>query len=549
MKTTITPLFLLCCSLGYAQNKNAFGDTHSPFTKQDSLFGSNSQYRNFWKVNKYDIEAEPQFEKKSVKGSNRISFKITRDISDPTFQIDIQQPMKVFNIMSDFEIVSQKREDNFLFIQAKGDFKKGDEYFINLNFEGYPKIARHAPWDGGWIFTSDKSGNPWITTATENIGTSVWLPTKDYWGDEPDQGMTFTLISPQKLMGISNGRLISHKIENNKNISIWEVKNPINNYSITPYIGDYIHFTDSFKGEKGILSLDYYVIKENLAKAKKQFSQVQSMLKAFEHWFGPYPFYEDGYKIVESPHLGMEHQSAIAYGNQYENGYLGQDISHTGIGLKFDFILIHESGHEWFANNITAQDTADMWIHESFTTYAETLYVEYLWGKENANQYIIGQRLNIKNDSPIIPAYGLRAYGSEDMYSKGANMLHTIRQVINDDEKFRQLLRGLNKKFYHKTVTGNEIQEYINQQSGIDFSSVFKQYLCTTQIPKLEYKQQDKKISFRWANTVENFKLPLHIKDSKIIINPSHQWTTIKLKDKSPIEWDPNYYVEYIKVE
>ncbi|MCL1676225.1 M1 family metallopeptidase [Elizabethkingia meningoseptica] len=549
MKKIIISAFLLSGIIGYGQNKDAFGKTEHTFSKQDSLFGSNTKYRDFWDVKKYDIEAEPNFAQKSVKGNNRISFTITRDVKNPTFQIDIQQPMKTSNVMSDFEISSQKREGNFLFIQAAGSFKKGDEHFISLDFEGNPVIAIRAPWDGGWVFTKDATGKPWMTTATEDIGTSVWLPIKDYWGDEPDNGVTFTLTSPKDLVGVSNGRLVDQRTENGKNVSVWEVKNPINDYSITPYVGNYVHFGDTFDGEKGKLSLDYYVIKENLDKAKKQFEQVKPMLKAFEYWFGPYPFYEDGYKLVETPHLGMEHQSAVAYGNKYQNGYLGRDLSGTGVGKKFDFIIIHESGHEWFANNITAQDTADMWIHESFTCYSETLYADYVFGKEDGNTYLIGQRHNIQNDVPIIPAFGVRAHGSGDMYYKGASMLHTIRQVINDDEKFRQILRGLGKEFYHQTVTGKQIQDYINQKSGIDFSSVFTQYLTTVTIPKLEYKQDGKKLSFRWANTVKGFNLPLRLKNSKTVITPSDEWKTIKLKDKAPVEWDANYYIEYTKAD
>lgn len=340
MKKIIISALLLSGVLGYSQNKNAFGEKEHVFTKQDSLFGSNTKYRDFWDVKKYDIEAEPNFAQKSVKGSNRISFSITKDVNNPTFQIDIQQPMKVSNVMSDFEITSQKRDGNFLFVQTKGSFKKGDDHFISMDFEGNPVVAKRAPWDGGWVFTKDTSGKPWMTTATEGIGTSVWLPVKDYWGDEPDNGVTFTVISPKDLTGVSNGRLIEQRTENGKNVSVWEVKNPINDYSITPYVGNYVHFGDSFDGEKGKLSLDYYVIKENLDKAKKQFEQVKPMLKAFEHWFGPYPFYEDGYKLVETPHLGMEHQSAVAYGNKYQNGYLGRDLSGTGVGLKLSLIHI-----------------------------------------------------------------------------------------------------------------------------------------------------------------------------------------------------------------
>jgi len=537
MKYVIRLLFFVCVSL-YSQSK------------KDTLFGSNTEFRDFWDVRKYSIRLEPDFEKKSIKGNNRISFVVMKDVVNPIFQIDIQEPMLVTDISADFEIISQKRDGNFLFIETNLEFKKGESHFLDIFFKGRPTIAKNPPWDGGWIFTHDGMNNPWMTTTTEEIGTSVWLPMKDYWGDEPDEGVTLMLITPkeQNLMGIANGRLMGRWIENEQHISAWKVKNPINGYSITPYFGNYVKFDDVFDGEKGDLHLEYYIIKENLEKAKNHFVQVKPMLKAFEYWFGPYPFYEDGYKIVETPHLGMEHQSAIAYGNGFKNGYMGRDRSYSGVGMKFDFILVHESGHEWFANNITAEDTADMWIHESFTTYSETLFVEYNFGKNDANAYIIGQRKNILNDSPIIPSYGIRAHGSGDMYEKGANMLHTIRQVINDDEKFRQILRGLNKEFYHKIVTGKQIQDYINENSGIDFSSVFKQYLTTTDIPKLEYSQRGKKVFFRWANTVDDFYLPLRIKNTESTIVPTNKWQSIKVNSRKPVEWDENYYIEYIYV-
>jgi len=552
MKKAVLLLLSLNSVVLFAQDKNAMGEVvPKTFTQQDTLFGSNTKFRDFWDVKKYEITAEPHFENKSVEGSNRISFTFTKDITDPVFQIDIQQPMKVTNVMSDFEIAEPKREGNFLFIQAKGNFKNGDENFINLDFEGQPIIAKRAPWDGGWVFTKDPWGKEWMTTATEGIGTSVWLPMKDYWGDEPDNGMEFNIISPKDLVGVSNGRLVNEEINGDKKSTLWRVVNPINGYSITPYIGDYAHFSDTFDGEKGPLSLNYYVIRENLDKAKKQFQQVKMMLAAFEHWFGPYPFYEDGYKLIETPHLGMEHQSAVAYGNHYENGYLGRDLSGTGIGLKWDFIIVHESGHEWFANNITAQDPADMWVHEGFTCYSEALFTDYNFGTEDGNQYVIGLRKNIANDIPIIGKYGVRNEGSGDMYYKGANMLHTIRQVINDDEKFRQILRGLNQEFYHKIVTGKQVQDYINQKSGIDFSTVFQQYLTTTKIPTLEYKIDGRKLSFRWANTVEGFELPIRIENEgkTITLTPSDDWKTVRIKRNSTINWNPNYYVKYQEAE
>lgn len=551
MKKILLPICSLAVSLASAQEKGAFGDINpQEFTKQDSLFGSNATpYRNFWDVQKYEIEAEPNFAQQSVKGSNRINFEIIEDRSNPTFQIDIQQPMNVSNIISDFEITNTQRDGNFLFISTKGDFKKGDRYFISIDFDGKPKVAKRAPWDGGWIFTKDPAGKPWMTTATEGTGTSVWLPIKDSWADEPDLGVDFTVIAPKDLVGVANGKLIEQKTINNKNISLWQVTNPINAYNITPYIGDYAHFSDTFDGEKGKLSLDYYVIKENLEKAKKHFEIVKPMLKAFEYWFGPYPWYEDGYKIVETSHLGMEHQSAVAYGNGYKNGYLGTDLSGTGVGLKWDFIIVHESGHEWFANNITAFDQADMWVHESFTCYSETLFTDFVYGKEDGDKYIVGQRGKIINDIPIIGKYGVRNEGSGDMYYKGANMLHTIRTVINDDAKFREILRGLNQEFYHQIVTGKQVQDYINEKSGINFDTVYQQYLRTIKIPKLEYKLEGKKLSYRWVDAVDNFKLPIRLKNSKITIIPTSEWQSIKYKEKKTLEWDSNYYVEYTEVK
>ncbi|KIA86108.1 M1 family metallopeptidase [Kaistella jeonii] len=514
------------------------------FTKQDSLKGSDTQFRNFWDVKKYEITVEPNFEEKSVSGTNKITFEITKDVTDPVFQIDLQQPMNYKIINSNEKLCTSKRDGDFIFIETKRNYKKGETHSFTIQFFGNPTIAKNAPWDGGWVFTKDKNNNPWISVAQEGIGASVWLPTKDIWSDEPDNGMIMKIITPKDLVGVGNGRLISQTTENNKNIFTWEVKNPINTYSIIPNVGKYVNFKETYNGEKGKLDLDYWVLDYNLEKAKKQFAQVKPMMKAFEHWFGPYPFYEDSYKLVESPYLGMEHQSSVAYGNHFENGYLGRDLSGTGVGLNWDFIIIHESGHEWFANNITAKDQADMWIHESFTNYSETLFVEDYMDKKSAEKYVIGIRKNIRNDSPIIGKYGVRNEGSSDMYYKGANMIHTIRQVINNDEKFRQILRGLNKDFYHQTVTTKQVEDYISKKSGIDFSSVFNQYLRTTKIPTLEYSQIGNIFKFRYTNIVMNLKLPIRINGTQKI-SPTEKWQTVKLNSSKPVQFDENYYINY----
>ncbi|MFT3920158.1 M1 family metallopeptidase [Cloacibacterium sp.] len=527
----------------------AFGQT---YTKTDTLKGSDTAYRNFWDVKKYKLSVEPNFQDKSLKGSNKIEFTITKDISNPTFQIDLQEPMKVEKLTANFPTVDGfKRDGDFIFVTAKKKFKKGEKYTFDIDYSGNPRIAKHAPWEGGWVFVEDEQGNPWITVAQEGDGTSLWLPSKDIWNDEPEDGIIMKIITPTDLTGVGNGKLIGDHIlvgdTDNKREWTWEVKNPINLYSLAPVIGKFAHFSEIYNGEKGKLDCDYYVLDYNLGKAKVQFQQAKSMLKSFEYWFGPYPFYEDGYKLVETPHLGMEHQSNVAYGNHYLNGYLGRDLSGTGIGLEWDFIIIHESGHEWFANNITAKDQADMWIHESFTNYSETLYTESLLGKEKAQKYVIGTRRGIKNDIPIIGKYGVRNEGSGDMYPKGGNMIHTIRTVINNDEKFRQILRGLNKDFYHQTVTTKQIEDYISAKSGINFSKVFDQYLRTTQIPTLEYSQDGNTFKYRWTNTIDGFDLPIRINGTETI-SPSKDWKTTTLKDSSEVKFDENYYVKYQKI-
>jgi len=523
-----------------------FFEKDKTFTKQDTLKGSNTEFRNFWDVKKYDLSVEPDFAQKSIKGNNTISFEIIKDVTNPTFQIDLQQPMKADKVTGSFPISEYKQDGDFIWIKAKKSFKKGEKYTIDVTYSGNPTIAKRAPWDGGWVFTKDQNGNPWISVADEGIGSSIWLPTKDIWSDEPDNGIVMKIITPKDLVGVGNGRLIDTKTIGDKTTYTWEVKNPINAYSIIPNIGKYVNFKDTFNGEKGKLDLDYWVLDYNLEKAKKQFQQVKPMLSAFEYWFGAYPFYEDSYKLVDSPYLGMEHQSNVAYGNQYLNGYLGNDLSGTGVGLNWDYIIIHESGHEWFANNITAKDQADMWVHEGFTMYSEVLFTEKYMDKKSADLYAVGIRTSIENDVPIIGKYGVRNEGSGDMYYKGASMIHTIRQVIDNDEKFRQILRGLNKDFYHKTVTTEEVENYISKKAGIDFSSVFNQYLRTTKIPTLEYSQNGNTLKFRYTNVVKNFKLPIKI-DGEQTITPTEEWKTVKLKKDTPVEFNNAYYINYIK--
>ncbi len=514
------------------------------FTRQDTLRGSIGSGRDWWDVRTYYIDVTPDYKNKTITGDVWISFR-AKPGTNKIMQIDLQEPLIIDSIISNdnSQIKKYWREGNVYFIDFGNTIFKTlampgsnslKTYSIKISYHGKPKEAINPPWDGGWIWKKDAKGNPWMSVACQGLGASVWYPCKDHQSDEPDLGASLSITVPDTLSAIGNGNLIEKKSNNNgTNTWIWEVKNPINNYNIVPYIGKYSNWTDIYDGEKGKLNCNYWVLDYNLEKAKKQFGRdVHPMLKAFEYWFGPYPFYEDGYKLIESPHLGMEHQSATAYGNKFQNGYSGNDLSGTGWGLKWDFIIIHESGHEWFANNITSKDLADMWIHESFTAYSETLFTQYYYGNEAGNDYVIGTRKRIKNDTPVIGVYGVNQDGSGDMYYKGSNFLHTIRQLINDDSLFRQILRGLNTTYYHQTVTTKQIEDYISKMSHRDLSQLFNQYLRTSKIPVLEYKIAGKKLSYRWSNAVPGFNMPVKMnmgKEKERWIKPTSKWQQLKM--------------------
>ena len=517
------------------------------FTRQDSLRGTNNEFRNWWDVKHYKVNVEPDFSTKSIKGTSTITFDISAKQGSDLIQIDLQEPMKIVHVKLNGQEIKEFKQDGNVYFITVGKKLKAKDNLLELQYQGNPRVAIKAPWDGGWIFTKDEKGRDWMSVAVQGLGASAWFPNKDYLGDEPDNGMELEIVTPKDLVGVGNGRLVSEKTIKDKKIYTWKVVNPINNYNIIPYIGNYVNFKDTYQGEKGKLDLNYYVLDYNLEKAKIQFEQAKLMLKSFEYWFGPYPFYEDSFKIIDAPHLGMEHQSGIAYGNKFKNGYLGRDLSGSGWGLKWDFIIVHEAGHEWFGNNITEKDVADMWIHESFTAYSETLFTETYYGKKAADEYVRGTRNAIQNDIPIIGVYGVNQEGSGDMYYKGANMIHTLRTWLNDDVKFRGILRGLNKEFYHQTVTTAQIENYIAQNSGLELTSFFNQYLRTIDIPTLEIKQENNQISYRYTTIVEGFKMPLRLNNSEITIYPTKDWQVLNqsiIKKVSDVEVNPNYYIK-----
>ena len=428
----------------------------------------------------------------------------------------------------------------------------GETLRLVFSYHGTPRAAKNPPWDGGWIWRTDEDGAPWMSVACQGLGASVWYPCKDHQSDEPDSAALHITV-PDDLQAIGNGHLRGMvKNDNGTTTWHWAVANPINTYNLIPYIGKYVHFNEVYQGEKGPLALDYWVLRANEAKAREQFKQVPLMMKCFEDWLGPYPFYSDGYKLVDAPHLGMEHQSAIAYGNKYLNGYLGMDRSGTGHGLKWDYIIIHESGHEWFGNNITTEDVADMWVHEGLTDYTETIYTECQQGKEAGSDYVIGLRKGIANDRPLIGPYGVNKEGSGDIYNKGANLVHTIRSAMNDDVKFKSMLRAMNRDFFHQVVTSAQIEGFISTHAGRDLSRVFDQYLRTTMIPVLEWRMKRKRLYYRWSNCVPGFDLPVKISidGAEHWLKPSTEWQALddRLGRKAKVDVDRNWYVTLRKV-
>lgn len=547
-------LYLTLALLSYIQLSNAQLLTgKKKFNRADSLRGTLSPLRSCYDINYYHLDVRVDIDQKFISGSNEFQFKATRDFSK--LQFDLFENLRVEKVVYKNKNVPFKREFNAVFVDFQQTITKGSKDRFTVFYFGNPIVAKNPPWDGGFIFRKDKSGNPWVSVACQGLGASSWWPNKDHQSDEVDS-ILISVSVPGGLQEISNGRLRSTQaLPDGYTKYNWFVSNPINNYNVTFYIGKYAHWKDQYAGEKGNLSIDYWSLKEDSTKARPHWdADVKPMLKSFEHWFGPYPFYEDGYKLVQAPHLGMEHQSAVAYGNGFQKGYLGRDLSGTGWGLKFDFITIHESGHEWFGNNITTKDIADMWVHEGFTNYSETLFTESTQGKEAGTAYIIGVRKGIANDVPVIGTYGVNHEGSGDMYPKGANLVHLIRQLVNDDEKFRSILRGLNKTFYHQTVTTQQVEQYIMKQSGLKLEKVFDQYLRTTMIPVLEYKIENGTLSYRWSSCVKNFDMPLKVtlKDQHFSsIYPTTTWKTIKLGsqiNKDNFKADPNFYIKTKKL-
>jgi len=561
------PLLLafLLCSTALAQAQ--LGEDRSTFTRSDSLRGSIGPYRSWWDVSAYAVTVRPNLVERSIQGSTTITFGAFSD--GQRMQIDLQEPLVVDSITTLIEApipmpdgrfvgvtslkvpVAFERDGDVIWVDLPERMEAYQGSVLTIHYHGVPRAAINPPWDGGWIWKKDPQGNPWVSVACQGLGASVWYPCKDHQSDEPEEGATLRIIVPDSLQGIGNGHLRG-TWPNGDGTTTWEwqVSSPINTYNLIPYIGKYAHWNEVYAGVDGPLQCDYWVLAGNEAKGREQFKQVPDMLRCFEAWLGPYPFYADGYKLVEAPHLGMEHQSAIAYGNGFVNGYRGMDLSGSGHGLKWDYIIIHESGHEWYGNSITSADIADMWVHEGFTDYTETIYTECQQGKEAAENYLVGLRKNIRNDRPIIGPYGVNQEGSGDMYYKGANLIHMVRHIVGDST-FKAMLLEMGRQFSHSVVTSNQIEAFM---IGFDVRTrerlnthLFDQYLRDTRIPVLEHAVRKKRLWVRWTNCNDSLSMPvrLNVDGTPATVNCTRQWTAMdrRVNKRTPIAVDRAWYV------
>ena len=515
-------------------------------SRQDRLRGSVTPERAWWDVLHYDLAVQVFPERKRLQGTNRITFKTLQ--AGDRMQIDLQPPLAITRATHKGTVLQVESDGNVHWLQFPQALAAGVEDQVEVDYEGRPRESTRPPWSGGLSWKKDEQGRPFIATTCQGIGASIWWPNKDHGYDEPDRGMDLRFTVPEALTAVANGRLVATTPDaaNQTRTFHWRVTNPINNYGVNLNIGHYVAIDGTYAGEGGTLDLQYWVLDHQQEQAKKQFVEVPRTLAAFEHWFGKYPFYEDGYKLVVVPYLGMEHQSSVTYGNGFQNGYRGTDLSKTGVGMKFDFIIVHESAHEWWGNNISMQDAADMWIHESFANYAENLFVEHHFTAKEAQDYVIGCRALIQNDTPIIGTYGVNKSGSGDMYYKGGNMLHTLRHVLGDDEKWRKVLRGLNREFWHKTVQTAEFEAWMSRECGFDFAPLFQQYLRTKDIPVLAYTVKAKAVEVRWEKAVPGFRVPvvLRINGKEQRVTVANEPSTIALDDElTSFELDRNFYM------
>ncbi|HEY2859214.1 MAG TPA: M1 family metallopeptidase [Terracidiphilus sp.] len=513
-------------------------------TRFDLLRGAYGPYRANNDVLYYHLDIRVDPEQKSITGKNTIRFRMLK--AGARIQLDLNEALAIDKIVWHDAQLKYQRDTGAVFVDFPRTLRAGEAVSIEFYYSGHPTETGRF---GAFAFKKDPAGRTWINTACEESGASMWWPNKDQWRDEVES-MDISVAVPNELTDVSNGRFVG-KTDLGDGYTRWDwhVSYGINNYDVSLNIGDYVHYSDKL----GDLPLDFYVLPEDLDKSKPQFAQAKGMIEAYQHYFGPYPWARDGYKLVEAPYSGMEHQSAVTYGNLFKNGYLGRDWTGVGISPRFDFIIIHESGHEWWGNAVTAKDRSDMWIHEGWTTYLESLYVEYRWGKDDAIKYLSGYRPKVHNLRPIVAERGVNADPTEDQYFKGALMLNTLRSVMGDDAKWFALIRGAYQQFKYKTILTEDVVDYFNQHSGMNLTPIFNQYLRHAAIPRLEvlFGEAPGTVMYKWAADEENFAMPVQVGTPGHwqIIHPTTQWQTMQTgvtKDDFQVDLD-HYYVDLNK--
>jgi len=524
------PLFPETASPAQRSSSEPTSHSDNEPTSTDILRGAYGTYRANNDVLFYHLDVRVDPAKKFITGKNTIRFKMLKD--DTRIQLDLNDRLKIDKVLLGATTLHYQRDSGAVFVDFPETLHAGHVYTIDFYYSGSPL---HTGRFGGFTFGEDPTGRPWVYTACEETGASIWWPNKDQWRDEV-KNMRISISVPNGLVEVSNGKFMG-KTDLGDGYTRWDwfVHYPINNYDVSLNIGNYQHFSDRL----GHLPLDFYALPADLEKAKQQFSQAKDMLRAYQHYFGEYPFKKDGYKLIEVPYSGMEHQTAVTYGNLFANGYLGRDWTGVGISPRFDFIIIHESGHEWFGNSITAADRSDMWIHEGWTTYLESLYVEYMYGHDDALKYLNGYKPKVKNREPIITARGINGTPPQDEYFKGALFINTLRSIVNDDRRWWKILHSFYQHFKYQNIMTEDVVQYFNQQTGLDLTPVFNQYLRHAAIPILELKFDDnnKTVAYRWKVDEPGFQMPVRVgrKGDWKIIRPTTEWqtmpTTLEKKD------------------
>ncbi|MTI30600.1 M1 family peptidase [Cytophagales bacterium RKSG123] len=494
------------------------------FTHADSLRGQLSPLRRAYKVYFYDLNLRINPSSKSIKGYNDIYF--TAQSTFDRIQVDLFENMIIDQIIFKDQKLDFQRDGNAFFVEFPEKVNKGSIGNLRIYYHGQPLEASNPPWEGGFSWSKDEKGRDWIGVSCEGLGASLWWPNKDHPTAKPDS-MSITIEVPSPLMEVSNGQLRNViPLQDGYTRFQWFVTYPINNYNVTLNAAHYAHFSDTYTALDGDkIPLDYYVLDYNLDKAKKHFKQTQGMLQCFEELYGKYPFPRDGYGLVETPYWGMEHQGAIAYGNNYKNNSFG-----------FDFILIHESGHEYWGNSVTESDHAEMWIHEAFTTYSDALYIECRFSYGKFLTYMQDMKSKIANREPILAPMGVNYnfWNDSDMYYKGAWMLHSIRNTIDNEEEWFALLFNLYQNFKYSNVSSDDIIDFLDENTKYNLRPIFRQFLLGVDPPKLIYSVQQKgktaKLKFKWETDYAwDFNMPMKVKfgtGKYYTIYPTNKWQT-----------------------